>query len=242
MIDLHCHILPGIDDGAVDLDDSLAMARLAAEDGVHYICATPHIRHDHDVKVREIRGRVIYLNAAIQREFIPVTVFGGGEVAETAIDGLDDDDLRRASLGGSGAWVLVEPRPGPIGESLQAAVGTLDDCGIGSVIAHPERHFGPDTIAHLKRLVQGGALVQVTAAALLSPGTAPAVMDLVGRGLVHVRGGDSHSATLGRPPTLSQAYARLRQFDVAHADWIAYEAPDAIVRGAPIEPPFSPAQ
>src|SRR5699024_4492855 len=116
MIDLHCHILPGLDDGAVDLAESVAMARLAAADGSRYICATPHVRHDHDVTVREIAAMVASLNDVL--EFDPVTVLRGAEVAETAIDGLDDEDLRHVSLGGGGAWVLVEPAPGPLGDSL----------------------------------------------------------------------------------------------------------------------------
>jgi protein-tyrosine phosphatase len=58
MIDLHCHILPGLDDGARDLEDALALARQAQEDGIEAVCATPHIRHDHDVPAEGIAGRV----------------------------------------------------------------------------------------------------------------------------------------------------------------------------------------
>jgi pyruvate-formate lyase-activating enzyme len=58
VIDLHCHILPALDDGALDLDDSLEMARQAQEDGIAVVCATPHIRHDHKVRVEEIAERV----------------------------------------------------------------------------------------------------------------------------------------------------------------------------------------
>ena len=58
MIDLHCHILPGVDDGARDLDDAAAMAAQAQADGIATICATPHIRHDHDVRIAELADRV----------------------------------------------------------------------------------------------------------------------------------------------------------------------------------------
>jgi protein-tyrosine phosphatase len=242
VIDLHCHILPGIDDGAADLADSLAMARLAAADGIDHICATPHIRHDHDVRVRELPRRCAALNAALEREMIPVTILPGGEVAETAVDGLDDADLRHVTLGHGGSWVLLEPRPGPLSDTLHDAVASLDDCGLGALIAHPERHLGHDWVEQLTRLVAGGALIQVTADALLSRATADAVLALVHRGLVHVLGSDSHSARAGRPPTVADAAARLREVDPDHADWIAFEAPDAIVRGLPVEPPFAAAR
>ncbi len=62
MIDLHCHILPELDDGARSIGDSVAMARQAAEDGIEGVCATPHIRHDHDVHISEIAARVATLS------------------------------------------------------------------------------------------------------------------------------------------------------------------------------------
>ena len=83
MIDLHCHILPGIDDGALDLADSLAMARIGAADGIEVIAATPHIRHDHDVRIGELAGRVEELNEELRGAEIPVAIVTGGEVAET---------------------------------------------------------------------------------------------------------------------------------------------------------------
>jgi protein-tyrosine phosphatase len=71
VIDLHCHILPGIDDGALDLPDSLAMARVAAADGIDVIAATPHIRHDHDVRIPELAGRVEEVNRGAARRRDP---------------------------------------------------------------------------------------------------------------------------------------------------------------------------
>jgi protein-tyrosine phosphatase len=64
LVDLHCHVLPALDDGARDLEDALAMARQAERDGIAVICATPHIRHDHDVRIAELPARVDALNDA----------------------------------------------------------------------------------------------------------------------------------------------------------------------------------
>jgi len=78
LIDLHCHLLPGVDDGALDLDDSVAMARVAVREGFEAICATPHIRHDHDVRIGEIAGRVAALGEELDRREIPLRVLTGG--------------------------------------------------------------------------------------------------------------------------------------------------------------------
>ena len=240
MIDLHCHLLPGIDDGALDVEDSLAMARTAASDGIDRICATPHVRHDHDVRVHELPDRVAELNARLRSEAIAVEALPGGEVAETALGGLDDAELRQASLGAAGGWVLLEPAPGPLSGSLERAVEALADRGYRALIAHPERHLGADLVERLETLVNRGALVQVTAATVLDEASAQAMLGLAGRGLVHVVGSDAHSSRFGRPVRIAAAIERLGEVEPARSniDWIAHTAPEAIVRGEPLERPY----
>lgn len=242
MIDLHSHILPGIDDGAGDVSDSIAMARQAAADGIEAICATPHIRHDHDVRIGELQGRVAALNEELEAEEVQVRVLAGGEVAETAVEGLDEDELRRVSLG-VGSWVLLEPAPGPLSDSLRRRVRELAGRRHRSLIAHPERHLSEDLPERLASLVREGALVQATADFFLRPETAPGMLALAERGLVHVLGSDAHSSRAGRPVRLSPALevlgavAPLR----SHLEWIARDAPAAIVGGEQVEAPYEPA-
>jgi protein-tyrosine phosphatase len=241
VIDLHCHILPALDDGALDLDDSVAMARQAEADGIETVCATPHVRHDHDVVVGELPGRVAELNAELERRGVATRVVTGGEVAETSVPGLDDAELRAVSLGGGGRWILLEPAPGPLSDSLDATVGRLAERGFGCVIAHPERHSHADLAGHLERLAGRGALVQVTAAMLEHEHAAPVIVDLAARGLVHLLGSDAHSSRAGRPVALSGALAALREAGplAEHLDWMAHLAPAAIVRGEEVRPPFA---
>ena len=239
MIDLHCHILAGIDDGAVDMTDSVAMARQGAADGIDAICATPHIRHDHDVRIAELAGRVAELNAELERAGVPVTVIGAGEVAETAVDGLTDAELRAVALGGR--WILLEPAPGPLAPSLSTTAERLRRRGYRSLIAHPERHPAPEMSERLAELVEAGCLVQATAALLAEGEASEPLLGLAREGLVHVLGSDSHSARVGRPVRLSNGLERLGE-DAhlrAHLDWVANRAPLAIVRGEEIEPPFA---
>ncbi|NLT06127.1 MAG: capsular biosynthesis protein [Solirubrobacterales bacterium] len=240
VIDVHCHILPGLDDGAVDLDDAVAMAAQAAEDGVRRICATPHIRHDHDVVVAEIAERVAALNRELARAALRVRVETGGEVAETALDRLDRRELAQVALGG-GRWVLVEPAPGPLADGLEAAVAQLDRRGFGTIVAHPERHADEQLLFRLERLVERGALVQVTAALLAEPGSGPVMLDLARRGLVHLLGSDAHSSRAGRPARLSAGVAALQAGGLhpGEIDLIVRGLPHAVLSGQRFAPPLA---
>lgn len=239
-VDLHCHVLPGLDDGARDLDDAVAMARQAQADGIAAICATPHIRHDHDVRICELPERRAELAAALTVAGCPTRILPGGEVAVTALDGLDDAELAAVSLGGSARWILVEPAPGPLDGGLEQATANLRRRGFRAVIAHPERHLAEQLVQQLHRLIALGALVQVTAAALTDEITRPGMLELARAGVIHVLGSDSHSSALGRPVALSAALAALRTVrpTCVHAGWIASTAPQAIVQGRELRAPF----
>ncbi|HVD86102.1 MAG TPA: CpsB/CapC family capsule biosynthesis tyrosine phosphatase [Solirubrobacterales bacterium] len=241
MIDLHCHILDAIDDGARDADDSVGMARQAEEDGIEAVCATPHIRHDHDVRIEELAGRVHGLNVKLEQEMIAVKILQGGEVAETAVEGLSKEELGQVSLGG-GDWILLEPAPGPLGETLLRRVGHLADRGHRTLIAHPERHLSADMFERMAALVAEGALIQATADYFLREQMAAGMLAMAERGLVHVLSSDAHSMRAGRPVRLSPALERLREVEwlAPHLEWIAETAPRAIVSGEPLELPFQP--
>ena len=210
MIDLHCHILPGLDDGSRDLDDTVAMARQAVADGIEVIAATPHIHPRHAVVIGELEERVAEVNAELERQHVAVKVVTGGEVSEPMLDELDDDDVRRVSLGGGG-WILVEPRPGPLSDHLELAVGALTRRGFRSLVAHPERHAAGDFRERVQTLVDAGALIQVTAALIAEGPAAPVMLELAALGLVHVLASDAHSSRAGRPVKLSHGVARLRE-------------------------------
>jgi protein-tyrosine phosphatase len=240
-VDLHCHILPALDDGAVDLDDAVAMARQAQADGISVVCATPHVRHDHDVRAHDVARRVAVLGEALRAAAVPVVIVPGGEVAETALDGLDDAELRAVSLGAAGGWVLLEPRPGPLGDSYVATVDALARRGYGTVVAHPERHAGPDLAQRLTALVERGALVQATAADVAAGPAAEFLLELAESGLVHLVGSDAHSSRAGRPVAISAALERLAALPRLrrHVDWVACDGPSAIVSGERVAAPFA---
>jgi protein-tyrosine phosphatase len=242
VIDLHSHILPALDDGAIDLEDSVAMARQAESDGIEIVCATPHIRSDHDVRVDQLEGRILSVNEELDRQGVPVRVVPGGEVADEALHEVADEKLRLVSLGRSGVWLLIEPRPGPITGDLIDTVDRLADRNFRCVIAHPERHAGADFRTRLEALVERGALIQVTAALIADGPASPVLVELAGHGLVHLLGSDAHSARAGRPVRLSEGLARLAEVQCVapHLDWVVHDGPRAILAGEHVRPPFLP--
>jgi protein-tyrosine phosphatase len=239
MIDLHCHILAELDDGARSMGDSVAMACQAAEDGIVGVCATPHIRHDHDVHIPEIAARVARLQATLDGEGILVRIFPGGELAQTAALVLTAAELHCVSLGGAGGWVLLEPAPGPMGDDLSEVVDHLTGLGARLIIAHPERHAGADLHDRLTALVARGCLIQWTAEFVLQAKPGDLVLRYAKDGLVHLLASDSHSALVGRPLRLSESFARMGE--VCSADqlhWMAEVAPSAIVAGELVTSPW----
>ena len=236
MIDLHCHILCALDDGAIDLEDSIAMARQAQADGIATVCATPHVRVDHDVRVEQIAVRARALQSSLDELGIAVRVLPGAEVAETEADSLSDARLREACLGSGARWLLLEPAPGPIGDALQALVGRLRQRRIDVVLAHPERHAGADFRERLGALARDGCVIQWTAQFIADCDPRGPIMALAREGLVHVLGSDAHSSHGGRQLRLEHGFAALAAVRTPdQMAWSIERAPLAIVRGEPLE-------
>ena len=238
-VDLHCHLLPGIDDGARDLHDALEMARQAEADGIAAICATPHIRRDHRVSLPELAPRL----AACPRRSAGAGGVGSARAEKSSFPtwaGSSDRRVGGPPLGGGGRWILLEPGPGPLDERLDRAVAGLLGRGLSPVIAHPERHLAPDLPVRLRRLIDAGALVQATAAAVTDDASRPGMLELAKRGVIHVLGSDAHSSRIGRSVSLSAALAVLATVEPisAHQTWVAHTAPLAIVEGRAVFPPF----
>jgi protein-tyrosine phosphatase len=238
MIDLHCHILPNLDDGALSVQDSVAMARQAQDDGIEAVCATPHIRHDHDVHIPEIASRVAALQGRLEQEGVDVRILPGGEVAQSAARTLTDEELHCVSLGGAGGWVLLEPAPGPLGEDLGHVVDGLVKRGARTIVAHPERHAGADLEDRLQGLVEQGCLIQWTAQFVLEAKPEDLVLRYARDGLVHLLASDAHSSLAGRRVELASAFERLGEVcSPGWVRWMAERAPRAIVAGQPVTPP-----
>jgi protein-tyrosine phosphatase len=240
VIDLHCHILPGIDDGPPHEEDSLALGRALAAGGCQIVAATPHLREDHPgVRVEEIAERCEGLNEALAAASIALLVVPAGEVDVLWARGASDEQLRLATYGQLGADLLLETPYGPLPDAFEDVVGGLRARGLRVLLGHPERNptFQRDP-ARLARLVSDGVLVQVTAQSLIDEGRRSASRELavalVEQGLAHVIASDSHSAGRFRPPNLADGVLAAARIAPERATWMAVDAPLAVLAGKPL--------
>ena len=239
MIDLHCHILPGLDDGPSNLDFSLAMARAAVESGTQLIVATPHIRADFDVDPVEIEPRVDLFNERLQRERLPLRVLPGAEIGWATAPELDDRQLARLSLG-SGKRVLLESPYGKKPVDVEGIIAGLEERGFKAVLAHPERCplFQRD-IERLRSLVESGTLCSITAGSMAGRFGEPVrvfTVAMLRAGLVHDVASDAHDH-IHRPPDLVGGFTKVEEEIPGieqQAAWYTVTSPVAILAGNPL--------
>jgi protein-tyrosine phosphatase len=243
VIDLHVHILPGIDDGPPDLAGSLALARAAEADGVQILAATPHLREDHPrVRPEELAARCARLNETIAQANIALEIVPGAELDVLWVQRASPEELRLASFGQRGTDVLLETPYGAIAPSFEAGIERLWSLGYRVLLAHPERNRTfQQAPLRVAELVRRGALVQVTAASLASrkrgSRTRALALELIERGLVHVIASDAHGATDVRVPNLSAGVAAVTAIDHRLARWMVVDAPLAVLSGTALRPP-----
>jgi protein-tyrosine phosphatase len=232
VIDLHAHILPGLDDGARDLDEAVQIARFAVADGTSAMAATPHVREDYPTTADAMENGLAELRAALMRAGVDLQVLPGGEVALEQFDRLTTGELRRFGLGGNQSYLLVETPYFDWPLSFGDVVFRLMTAGVTPVIGHPERNAAvQEDLGRLAELVRVGALVQVTAASVdgrLGSRARNCARRLLEAELVHLIGSDAHSPSL-REAGLSKACAAVG--DEGLARWLTEDAPAAIVRG-----------
>jgi protein-tyrosine phosphatase len=167
MIDIHCHILPGVDDGAAAISDSIDMAHKAVSEGIHTIIATPHHKNSkYDNTKDSIIKRVLELNEMLHDERIPLTILPGQEVR---IYGEVVEDLEKGEILplNHSQYLFIELPSGHVPRYTEKLVFDLQLKGIIPIIVHPERN--QEIIEHpdvLYNLVKKGALTQVTASSI----------------------------------------------------------------------------
>jgi protein-tyrosine phosphatase len=239
VVDLHSHILPGLDDGADDIEVSLAMARTAAGDGVQAMAATPHVNFDYEVDPETMRAGVDELNAALADAGIALTVLPGGEISMPRAADLDDDELASFSLGGGRTLLIESPYLKGVA-SMEELLFDLQLRGFRVLLAHPERcPIFQDDPDRLRRIVARDVYCSVNTgslAGIFGRRVRALAMDLLRGGLVHSIASDAHDDA-GRPPGLLMGVRAAEQElpgVSAQADWYTRDAPAAFVEGTPL--------
>jgi len=233
MIDIHCHILPGIDDdGPPRLEDVLEMARIAAEDGIDQIVATPHVKETFHPPER-IRDLVASFKDALRANAIQLEVFAGAEVGSM----LNASLLPDYTLNGSN-YVLLEFPHSHLPQNAVEIVFNAVLAGLVPIVPHPERN--PSVVRRpdlLRDLVGAGALTQVTAGSLVGdfgPEAKACGQYLLENGLVHFLATDAHSTVRRRPVLSSGVKAAAKIIGEAAARRLVTDNPAAVVAGVPL--------
>jgi protein-tyrosine phosphatase len=163
-VDLHFHVLPGVDDGPVTLEHSLRIARLAVRDGTRLAVATPHVRSDHLLSVDHLHERVRALQRELDRERIDLRLLPGAELGHEMVASLSDGALQTIAQGPPGRrWILLEAPFDGLSEDFHDAADELRTRGFSVLMAHPERVAGmaADDDRGLARELEHGTLLQV---------------------------------------------------------------------------------
>jgi protein-tyrosine phosphatase len=196
VVDIHCHILPGLDDGSPNTTTSIAMARLAVASGITTMIGTPHwIEDEHETDPAQIRQTVRDLQAELNSRDIPLTVLPGNEafICPDLPDRVKKGDV--LTLADRGTHLLLELPYEDLLTYVDDVIFRLQLQGITPVLAHVERYAYVRSDWHvLERWVQHGCLAQVNASSLDRTRGDDVARALAERGLIACTATDSHDA------------------------------------------------
>lgn len=242
-VDIHCHILPGIDDGARDRAEAVEMVRIAHEQNTSTIVTTPHnFPRSAETVLQESRRRIDQLTRAAGEQGLHVALLSGQEIRIT-------NGFRHQLETGNGVtinenrYVLAEPPFNSFPEYVEEQLAEIMALGYRPVIAHPERNTiiqrDPDIA---RRLISMGALMQINTGSLLNhygPGCLEAGEYLLQQELIHVMATDAHGATGSRVPNMQVGFDRVAELTDERRAWaLARDNPLAITEER--EVPYRP--
>jgi protein-tyrosine phosphatase len=238
MVDLHHHLLPGLDDGPPDLETSLAMARMAAADGITHVICTPHASTRYAFSPTLIEEKLSTLRAALTREAVPLTLASGCDF-HLSYDNIKDAiaQPRKYSLNAT-QYLLIELPDHGLSTSLEEIFYKLRLAGLTLILTHPERN---PTLqrdhARLAAWLREGMLIQITTSSILGKmGETARKMShtLLTNRWVHFLATDAHNLTT-RPPRMAEARDLVaKQYGASYADRLCTENPTAVFNGLPL--------
>jgi protein-tyrosine phosphatase len=232
VIDIHCHILPGIDDGPQHIDESLEMAKIASLDGITTIVATPHIKEP-PYPSEDIETKVAVLNDRLTEKGIPVTVLQGADVSSTV-----DVSLLHGYTINKTRYILIEFPHLYLPGNAKEIIFRLMMHGYRPIITHPERNLSIlENPKLFLELLDTGLLVQITADSL----TGAFGLDIrecasyfLKKGVVNFIATDGHSSRERRPELSGAVRTASRIIGKEQADRLVTLNPGNVVQGKAI--------
>lgn len=238
-VDIHCHCLPGLDDGPKNTFESLALCQALVEDGVTVAIATPHQLGQFDGlnEPAKVRDTVLQLNKELENNKIPITVMPGGDVRidERICQLIEDDKIQ--TLADGGKYILLE-LPSRIFIDIEPLLVELAEKGIQAIISHPERHYVLcRQYSILQKWLNCPAHLQITAGSLSGDfglKAQNAAWEFLRKGWVSFVATDAHN--LGsRRPKMKNAYREISlnlSTELAHT--VCIENPIRLLEGGEI--------
>lgn len=211
MIDIHTHILPTIDDGPTTMTESLEMCRIAVNDGIKKMIATPHVQNGmYDLDANKVLEKIHLLNQLVKQEGLDLVIFPGAEV-HLSDRLLDAEILKESSIltiNGGKKYILLEFPFQWVPSGTEHVIFKLRSMGFTPILPHLERNFkiqrDPSMVRHFAEM---GAILQVTAQSITGDFDAAPMkcaLWMLKNNLIHVIASDAHSP-VGRPPILTKA-------------------------------------
>ncbi len=239
MIDIHCHILPGMDDGPGSLREALDMCRAAAADGIKTIVATPHFKHGtYEFTDRMVLDSVNILQTAARGEGLDLRILAGAEISVSPEMPAYLTRGRHLTINNNGRYFLAEFPPLSVPPNWEGFLLSLISLGFVPIIAHPERNDWfmnhPDTLVSA---VDRGLMVQITAMSIVG-GFGLEVRDfsdyLLTHNLVHAIASDAHSPDFRRPALSEAVRITADLVGAERAEALVTTVPEAIITGRDI--------
>lgn len=243
MIDLHSHVLPGVDDGAADIGEALDICRLAVEDGITDLVATPHLRHASywNDDAHGLEAAYLALRETIEHEELPLALHLGGEIAvsDSSVEELLAPKTSLFTMAG-GKWVLLEfdfqgYGPDPVETVWEAVMH-----GFRPIVAHPERlRWMANDPGLMAALARHGATFQLTAMSLTGEFgkiARDAAHNLADQGHVHFVSSDAHDPRLRRPGLKAARELVAKTWGDESARKLFVDHPRAVLEDRPLSP------
>ena len=245
MIDIHHHLLPGLDDGSVTEDNSVEMARIAVEDGITHVVCTPHANHHYSYEPKLVADKVAELERRLAREGVALTL-GRGADFHLTYDNIQSAiaEPARYSINGLG-YLMVEIADYGLPQGLTETFYQMQLAGLTPVLTHPERNptLQQDP-ARMMEWLRGGLLVQITAGSVLGHmGRRAKTMahELLEKRWVHFLATDAHNV-ISRPPRMRAAHDEIaKRYGQDYAHLLCVSNPLAAFQGKPLSPQPEPA-
>lgn len=241
MIDIHCHILPGVDDGPGKIEESVEMCRIAEADGIKVVVATPHYNPGkYEFPLDRINRAKESLEEELYKNDISLKLLLGSDVSITPETHKDIESKPEITIGGDRKYILAEFHDSYVPPNWESYLLSLIPKGTVPILTHPERNkWFMDHPLAMETFAKNGGLVQISAMSLTGEfgyEIQDVTINMLENSLVHIIATDAHSVE-HRPPLLSDSLKVAEDIIGSEsARKMVFDNPASVIKGLPLSP------